>query len=1182
MGFIHLNLKTEYSILNGITKTNECIKKASSYGMTHLACTDINNMFGAYKFEKACLKAGLLPIHGVVFTIADESGTSSLELLAETDQGYKNLVRLSTCANIGIDKKGEKKIPWITPEELETYHEGLICLSGGINGKLFKTWNSSFDECDAYLSWITSIFDSEHFYIEITNHGHPDEIRFMMDPQIMKLKAKYRLSTVASNDVYYLEKAHAFHRGLALEMNPNPESIPFTSGHVNYNDEFYFKSEAEMKEAFSDGLRFHPECFDSTVQIAKRCENVRVPVEKALPEFPVPDGMTNIEYLKYLTDQGFQDRFPNDSFFAEGSTREGYLKQLDYEFKTIVDMGFVDYFLIVQDYINWCKDPEVYLHPDVYFPADRYEQSKIPNNILMKDFEIFVGPGRGSAAGSLLAYCLKITDELDPIQNKLFFERFLNVERVSMPDIDVDFCNEYRGLVVQYVQYKYGYDHVAQIVTFQTLKTKRVLKAVGKVYGLPYDLMDDLSKHIPDTIYYDDPDTGEQKEKSVTLSELEDLEYFKQKISENEELEKVIEAGKILENLPAQTGKHAAGVIIGARPLQEQLPLMEVDGVMVTQFEKVDCESINLLKMDFLGLITLDIIAETFRLIKEVYGEELRIDTIPWDDPKTYELLQSGQTSNVFQLESPGMKNLLRQLHPECFEDINAVIALYRPGPMDFIPQYLAGKNDPASVHYPHSLLQQVTKETYGILCYQEQLMQVVQLLAGFTLGHADILRKYISKKNTEAIQNEKVLFIQGCKEVNDIEQQLAEEIFSYIEPFARYGFNRAHSAAYAVVVYKTAYLKANYPECFMAANCTVFSQDAKKLGSTLAECIRMGIKVLPPDIIKSSATFAIEEEESKKSIRYSLAAIKGCGIELAESLNDKSKIYSFRDAIKAIPLKLLRKDQMTGFVHSGAFDRYGVRKELCNALPSLIEEIKINNSIKNSGVHSFFDLVPSKDHYDGFEYSSVEKIDAERKVLQIALSGHPLNGFRNLYPQIEIAIPDLKLAIEADDESTPLFADQKNEFLNSRVEILGVLKDVHTILTKSNTQMSLFTIEDEFTDCSGVMFAKDMDKLSMDIQKFENLPVRILALVRLHNHALSLCVNEIIPLSNTQYRLYIEKESISQDVIQELSKNNGMAKVIFVSTSQHTVETAPFSIDLSQKVKGILKKNFIRYNVMK
>lgn len=1182
MGFVHLNVKTEYSVLNGITKTNECIKKAVSFGMTHLACTDINNMFGAYKFEKACLKAGIFPIHGVVFTVKDEEGTSNLELIAENDLGYKNLVRLSTCANIGIEPKGEKQIPSITPEELALYHEGLICLSGGMNGKLFKTWATSINDCEAYLEWITSIFDSQHFYIEITNHEHPDEICFMTDPQIFQLKKQFGLSAVATNDVYYLEKEHAFHRGLALEMNPNPESTPFTSGHVNYNDEFYFKSEDEMMEALNDGLVFHPEMINMTEIIAKRCENVRVPVEKALPEFPIPDGLTNIEYLKLLAQQGFDDRFPNKDSFADGMTREDYEKQLDYEFKTIVDMGFVDYFLIVQDYINWCKDAEVYLHPEVYFPTDRYETSKIPDHILKKDFEIYVGPGRGSAAGSLLAYCLKITDELDPIKNKLFFERFLNVERVSMPDIDVDFCNEYRGLVVQYVQYKYGYDHVAQIVTFQTLKTKRVLKAVGKVYGLPYDLMDDLSKHIPDTIYYDDPDTGEQKEKSVTLSELEDLEYFKQKISENEDLKKVIEAGKVLENLPAQTGKHAAGVIIGARPLQEQLPLMEVDGVMVTQFEKVDCEAINLLKMDFLGLITLDIMAEAFRLIKAIYGVELRIDTIPWDDPKTYELLQSGQTSNVFQLESPGMKNLLRQLHPECFEDINAVIALYRPGPMDFIPQYLSGKKDPASVHYPHPLLQQVTKETNGILCYQEQLMQVVQLLAGFTLGHADILRKYISKKNTEAIQNEKVLFLQGCKEMNDIDESLAQEIFSYIEPFARYGFNRAHSAAYAVIVYKTAYLKANYPECFMAANCTVFSQDTKKLGSTLAECIRMGIQVLPPDILNSSATFTIEEVDSKKAIRYSLAAIKGCGQELAESLNDKSKISSFRDAIKAIPLKLLRKDQMTGFVHSGAFDRYGVRKELCNALPSLIEEIKINSSIRNSGVHSFFDLIPSKEHYEGFEYSSIEKIDAERKVLQIALSGHPLNGFRNLYPQIELAIPDLKLVIEADEEESPLFADQKNEFLNSRVEILGILKDVRTILTKNNTQMSLFTIEDEFTDCSGVMFAKDMEKLSSDIQKLENIPVKILAMARLHNHALSLCVNEIIPLSNTQYRLYIEQESITQDAIQELSKNNGMAKVIFVSTTQHSIETAPFSIDLSKNVKEILKRNFIRYNVMK
>lgn len=1178
MGFIHLNVKTEYSVLNGITKTNDCIKKAASLGMTHLACTDLNNMFGAYKFEKACLKNEILPIHGVTFTIKDENGYSNLELLAENEQGYKNLVRLSTIANVGIDPKGEKKIPSITAEDLQCYHEGLICLSGGMNGRLFKCWSSSGD-CESYLSWIMSIFDAKHFYIEMTNHGHPDEIRFMSDPQIFDLKKRFGLSAIATNDVYYLEKEHAFHRGIAFEMNPNPESIPFTSAHVSYNDEFYFKSEEEMMEVLKDGLILHPEMIEMTESISKRCENVRVPVEKALPEFPIPEGLTNVEYLMILTQKGFDERFPDDDSFFAGMSKEDYKKQLDYELKTIVDMGFVDYFLIVQDYINWCKDPEVYKHPEIYFPSERYDYAAIPENILRKDFEIFVGPGRGSAAGSLLAYCLKITDELDPIKNKLFFERFLNAERVSMPDIDVDFCNAYRSLVVQYVQYKYGYDHVAQIVTFQTLKTKRVLKAVGKVYGLPYELMDDLSKHIPDTIYYDDPDTGERKEKSVTLSELTDLEYFKQKISENEDLEKVLDAGKVLENLPAQTGKHAAGVIIGARPLQEQLPLMEVDGVMVIQFEKVDCESINLLKMDFLGLITLDIMAETFKLIKEVYGVDLSIDTIPWDDPKTYELLQSGHTSNVFQLESPGMKNLLRQLHPQCFEDINAVIALYRPGPMDFIPKYLEGKKDPSSVNYPHPLLQQVTKETYGILCYQEQLMQVVQLLAGFTLGHADILRKYISKKNTDAIQNEKVLFLKGCKEVNNIDEGLAEEIFSYIEPFARYGFNRAHSAAYAVIVYKTAYLKANYPECFMAANCTVFSQDTKKLGSTLAECTRMGIKVLPPDILRSTAAFKIEEQDSKKMIRYSLSAIKGCGQELAESLADKSNIDSFRSAIRAIPLRLLRKDQMTGFVHSGAFDRFGVRRELCNVLPALIEEIKLNSGIKKSGVRSFFDLIPSIDRYEGFEYSAMEKIDAERRVLQIALSGHPLNGYRNLYPNIETAIPDLKLDIEGDDST--LFEHQSH-FSNTRVEILGILKDIRQIITKTNTQMAMFTVEDEFMDCSGVMFSKDLEKLTQDIQKFENVPVRILALAKEHNHALSLCVNEITPLNSIQTRLYIQKESIDQNVIRELAKNNGMAKVIFVNTTDATIETAPFSIDLSKKVKEILRSNSVHYNVMK
>jgi len=1160
--FVHLGIRSEYTILNSILKLDDILNKAVQVEMPFIGIADINNMFGCYSFEKMCSKYSknhdfkINNLIGVTFAVQNPQSYYCLTLYAQNTDGYRELVELSTRANTG-----NKPLSCITMEDLaQVCTSNCICLTGGCAGELFQyVIHHQESEARAYLQTLKTIFKN-NIYIELTHHFLPDEKIFLESDLIPKFCNEFGIDVVATNHVFYKEKSHSFHRAIALEMNSNPNNTEIYTKYVNYNDEFYFKSQQEMAEAFKDYLPKYPTAFSNTIKIAALCK-VKVPKERALPQYPLPDGYTSETYLEELIWKGFNKRFPTQHSFAEGFKRQDYIDRLEYEFETIKTMGFVDYFIIVQDFINFAKDKEVYKHPEVYFPKNHYKREEIPDELWNKNYEIFVGPGRGSAAGSLLAYCLSITEGLDPIKNRLLFERFLNVERVSMPDIDIDFSNAHRQVVVQYVQVKYGYSHVSQIVTFQTMQVKKIIKSVGKTLGLPFSFTNEMTANVPFCLK-----NGNEEIPITSLNQLRNLDYFKHQLAANEDVQKLFEIGIILEGLPSATSKHAAGVIIGRKALSNYLPLMEVDGVMVTQFEKGSCEEIGLLKMDFLGLKTLDILQKTLELVEQQTGKKISLYDIPQEDAATYNLLKSGNTGKVFQIESEGMTDLFIKMQPKTFEDINAAIALYRPGPMAFIPDYLKNRQNPTEIVYPHPLFKDVTATTYGILIYQEQIMEVVQKLAGFTLGHADILRKAISKKQKDMIAEEKKLFIKGCKDVNNISEEDACFIFEQIEPFANYGFNRSHSAAYGILSYDTAYCKAHYPECFLAANLTIASQDSDDLAYTLAVCKKNDIPVLPPHYSHSDKEFTLEQiENNRLAIRYSYAAIKSIGEGVAEKLTTVRSAVSLGDFINQLPCTL-NTGQITHLIQAGTFDDFGSRKAMVQALPELIEYTKTKKAIEKH-LPTFLDAIDFKPKYDGPEYSKIEKMDYERNALSIILSGHPVEAVRNMFPQYKNTLIDIIMDTEASSEP------------QEKVTVLCTIDSVKVITTKAGSPMAFMTLSDEFYSMEGLMFPKTYIKFQplLEINQPLLITGNITFEIKEGFVKYTFIVESIEPAVKS-FKIYIHKNTITPDCLTSITQENGIASVYLVDSKTLTITKTPYKIDFNQSVIDRLTNENVEY----
>lgn len=1163
--FTHLNVKTEYTMLNSIAKVEGLITKAKRNNMTALAITDINNMHIVYNFEKQCIKNDIKPIIGATLVVNYDNDYKLLPLLAKNAKGYKTITELVTQANIG-----KKDFPYINYEQLlKIKSNDIYCLTGGIGGKLntLVAYNKLV-EADQLLTDYVNCFGKENVVLELTNHGNPLEKKFLASAWLED-RIKEDFLYVATNDVYYLNKEHALHRSIGLSMNPNPDGINVYSNYVDYNSEFYFKTEKEMHKTFGTTLlNKYPNLFSNIDIIVDNC-NATVPVERALPAFPLPDGYTSESYLYELVWKGFNDKFPNESAIDNRFTLNDYKDRLNHEFKVIKEMGFVDYFLIVQDFINWAKDVEVYKHPEVYFP--NMDLTKISKMCTTKDFEIKVGPGRGSAAGSLLAYCLKITN-LDPMKYDLLFERFLNPERVSMPDVDIDFSNRDREKVVEFVQNKYGYSHVAQIVTFQKLKLKSIIKKVAKSYGIPYFKADEMTKMIPDKIHV----KVEQEDGSIEivekepelLREIEGNDYFANLINKDDDVKLVFKMGKVLEGLPSTTGKHAAGVIIGRQPLQEYLPLMEVDGVLVTQFEKKASESIGLLKMDFLGLQTLDIIQETEELVKENYNETIKINEIPIDDNATYELFRKGETGRVFQFEGVGMKNLLKQMQPTSLEHLNAACALYRPGPMDYIPNYIEGRKAPSKIDYPHPLFKEVAEETFGILVYQEQIMQIVQKMAGFSLGEADILRRGISKKEKNYLDEARKQFVDGCKKIN-VDDETSNKIYDTIEMFAQYGFNKSHSCAYSYVSYQTAWLKAHYPEAFMAANLTVAAQNKDKVAAILCECKKMKIKILPPDINMSEDRFTLEYHDGKPCIRFGFSAIQDVGEQFAKECCRKNKapIKSFQQFLDEIPLNQLRKDTLSYMINAGVFDTFGTRRALQKKLANLLELVKNKKRIENVGYKFVFDI-PITKYFKDYEYPIDTIINNEKEAIHFSLSGHILEGYRNLYPE------------------KPLIIDIKSDenYYDNNVFMIAVIKNIKPFTTKKGTTMAFATIEDESGEIEGVIFPRDFDKIKNKYLKLVNEPViingKLQHTTNEDTEKFSLIVSEI-EIMEQPTRLYIKNGSnVTKPFINDLSQHNGISDIVVIDIDKTKIKKLPFKTNL-EEARKILSKYSIDYKII-
>lgn len=1141
--YVSLNNKTEYSFLNSIIKTDELIQTAKDWNMPALAITDLNNLFNAYHFQEKCKKQGIKPILGCTFTLTYHAHFGNLILLAMNQTGWKNLIQLSTIANSGPDHTETKSaFAWITLTDLKSHSDGLIALTGGHTGLLYRLYTKGEDWLE-YLKELVGIFGSENLWVELSRHHFSNELRFAKDLET-PLKT-LNLRPVAGAECYYLKPEHAYHRSLALSMNPNPNGLEAYSAEVSMSEDWYFKSPETMEADCRSLLDLYPDLLENTLIVANRC-NAYVPDDKKFPEFPVPHGYSNAEYLRYLAMEGFEEKFGN----LDSEKREVYLQRLEREISVIETMGFVDYHLITADFIQWAKDEKVYEHPRRYFPESKFpDLAVIPEKIRNKDYEILVGPGRGSAAGSLLCSCLKITD-LDPIEDNLLFERFLNIERVSMPDIDTDFANYGRYDVIEYCQAKYGYDKVCQIATFQTLGVRGIIKSVGKALGIAYSDTNEMTGMVPKKLIVDEEEVPVE-----LLSQIEELTYFKDLIQKDSRVKDLFAIGKVLEGLPSASGKHAAGVIISGTDLQQTIPLMEVDGVMVSQFEKRAVESINLLKMDFLGLQTLDVLHETQQLIEETTGEKIRLEDIDRQDAYTFEkVFQTGHTNKVFQFESDGMKDLLVKMKPVCLMDLCLANAAYRPGPMQFIDEFLQGRSNPAAVHYPCKEYETIARETNGILFYQEQVMQVVQAMAGFTLGQADILRRGIGKKVKKYIDDGRVQFIEGCQKMGTADETLAREIYSTIEKFANYGFNKSHSDAYGYVAYLCGWFKAHYPIQFMAANCTVNADNPDKLAVCLAEVKRLNIPLLPPDVRYSSHRFILEETAEGTGIRFSLGAIRTIRAETAKTISEAQNKDSLFDLMMSVDGSI-KKNQMENLICSGALDYLGSRKGMLESLPFLREAVKTCFE----GHDEFGDCLLSSLNYpnqfSSTEFPLDERILRERKVLQISLSGHPVSGWRTILKRpktIQDTLDEMNL-----------------DLMDCQVEILAVFEEISELTTKRGDLMAVGFIGDEFTRMKATIFPTAYATMT---NLNTNQPCILSGNFQMYHDELSFVVQTAHPVTITPL-LYVDYEFWNNhpEISQHIQEHNGVLQVVLVDSKTFTCTTLPYAADWTPALTKML-----------
>ena len=1083
MAFTHLHVHTEYSLLDGSSKIGELAARAKELGMDSMAITDHGVMYGVIDFYRAARAAGIKPIIGCEVyvspgsrfdreTVHGEDRYYHLVLLAENNTGYQNLMKIVSKGFVD----GFYYKPRIDEEVMREYHEGIIALSACLAGEVPRYLEKGlYEEAKEAAKRHLEIFGEGNYFLELQDHGIP--LQRQVNQGIMRLSKELNIPLVATNDCHYINaddwEAHDILLCIQTGKKVSDENRMRYEG-----GQYYVKSEEEMRQLFP----YAPEAIENTHKIAERCNvEIEFGVTK-LPRFDVPDGYDSWGYLNHLCDEGFALRYPDD----DGTLRA----RLDYELGTIKSMGYVDYFLIVWDFINFAKS-----------------------------HGIAVGPGRGSAAGSIVAYCLKITD-IDPIRYQLLFERFLNPERVSMPDIDVDFCYERRQEVIDYVVEKYGKDQVAQIVTFGTLAARGVIRDVGRVMDLPYSLCDQVSKMVP-------------AELNITLDlALQKNPELKTLYESDEQVKKLIDMSKRLEGLPRHTSMHAAGVVISRTSIDEYVPLSRgADGTIVTQFTMTTLEELGLLKMDFLGLRTLTVIQDAVKMIEKDYGVKLDLEHIDYDDKKVMDSLGTGKNEGVFQLESGGFKTFMKELKPTTLEDIIAGISLYRPGPMDFIPKYLKGKNDPASITYTCPQLEPILKPTYGCIVYQEQVMQIVRDLAGYTLGRSDLVRRAMSKKKAAVMAKERQNFVYGNAEegvkgciANGIDEKTANQIYDDMTDFAKYAFNKSHAAAYAVVAYQTAFLKFYYPKEFMAALMTSVMDNTTKVSEYILACRNMGIPILPPDINEGYSGFSV----SGNGIRYGLSAIKSVGravvdVIIAERENG-GLFKSLDDFVSRMSNKEVNKRTLESFIKSGALDTLpGTRKQKLIVSGDLLESKAREKKTVMEGQLSFFDLAPEEEK-DNFqitfpnvgEYDKQTLLAFEKETIGIYVSGHPMEEYRELW---EKNVTAKTSDFVVDEDGKTVVED------NSNVVIGGMITSKKVKTTKTNQLMAFITIEDLVGTVEVLVFPKIYEKNRPSFTEENKVFVRGRASIGDDPVGKLIC-EEVIPFTDIPNELWLQFEN--------------------------------------------------------
>ncbi len=1125
MRFAHLHVHTEYSLLDGSNKIKECVSRVKELGMDSVAITDHGVMYGVIDFYRTAKAAGIRPILGCEVYVApgsrfDKEAVGNgddryyhLVLLAENDEGYHNLMKI---VSRGFTE-GYYYKPRVDIDVLKEYHQGLIALSACLAGEVQRNiLRGMYDEGKKAALRYQEIFGEGNFFLELQDHGMQEQK--LVNQSLLRMSKETGIELVATNDIHYTyaqdEKPHDMLLCIQTGKKLSDENRMRYEG-----GQYYIKSEDEMKELFPYAL----EALENTQKIADRCHvEIEFGVTK-LPKYDVPEGFTSWEYLNHLCREGLKKRYPQGG--AELTER------LEYELSVIKSMGYVDYFLIVWDFIKYAKD-----------------------------HEIMVGPGRGSAAGSIVAYCLEITS-IDPIRYQLLFERFLNPERVSMPDIDVDFCFERRQEVIDYVVEKYGTDRVVQIVTFGTMAAKGVVRDVGRVMDLPYAFVDGIAKMIPR-----EPGVNITLERALQMNpELRKL------YQEDEQVHELIDMSKRLEGLPRHTSMHAAGVVISQKAIDEYVPLsLGSDGSVTTQFTMTTLEELGLLKMDFLGLRTLTVIQDAARLAGESSRAVIDMEQIDYDDKKVLSSIGTGRTDGIFQLESGGMKSFMKELKPQNLEDVIAGISLYRPGPMDFIPQYIRGKDHPETITYDCPQLEPILAPTYGCIVYQEQVMQIVRDLAGYTLGRSDLLRRAMSKKKGEVMQKERKNFVYGNEEegvpgciANGIDEKTANKIYDEMIDFAKYAFNKSHAAAYAVVAYQTAWLKYYYPVEFMAALMTSVIDAPSKVAEYIYTCRQMGIEILSPDINKGEADFSVDSG----NIRYALTAIKSIGRPvIAGILKEREAGGDFRnlkDFIERTSGKDINKRIIENFIKSGTFDSLGgTRKQYMVIYVQIMDQVNQERKYSMTGQLSLFDMV-GEDQKAEFdvplpdvgEYEKEIRLAFEKEVLGFYLSGHPMEEYEEKWRK-NITKTTLDFQLDEDTGRTKVYDGAR--------EVIGGMITAKTIkYTKQNKVMAFVTLEDLAGAVEVVVFPRDYEKNQQYLN--EEAKVFIRGRVLEEDEAASkLICEKVVPFEQTKRELWLQfedKESYLKEeaeLFDMIRDSDGQDAVVIYCKKEKAVKRLP------------------------